>query len=105
MNFKNKLLFVLALLLLLSSYSIVTYLSQSDTVKALEVVENTSTIDGLPNDDPNEKPIERDNFFGSVLLPENRANDHGKNADDFKTIKLVENKPIEKSNMTNGTNF
>lgn len=48
MNFKNKLLFVLALLL--SSYNIAAYLSQSYTVKAFDVAENTPTIDGLPND-------------------------------------------------------
>ncbi|MBN2087981.1 T9SS type A sorting domain-containing protein [candidate division KSB1 bacterium] len=41
------------------------------------------------NDDPNENPKERDNFFGSVWVPEKAYNDHWMNADGFGTIKLM----------------
>ena len=33
------------------------------------------------NDDPNENPKTRDNFIGSVAVPEAYFNDHWKNAD------------------------
>jgi hypothetical protein len=41
------------------------------------------------NDDPNENPNERDNFFGSVWVPEKAYNDHWMNADGFGMIKLM----------------
>lgn len=41
------------------------------------------------NDDPNEKPLERDNFIGSVVVPESAYNDHWKNADLFRKAILV----------------
>ncbi len=40
------------------------------------------------NDDPNENPKTRDNFFGSVEVPEAHHNDHWINADWFGTLKL-----------------
>jgi len=57
------------------------------------------------NDDPAEDPKERDNFFGSVWVPEERNNDHWKNADDFGTLMLTQNDGAEKSEMTIGSNF
>jgi hypothetical protein len=42
------------------------------------------------NDDQNENPVERDNFFGSVKVPESAYNSHWENADWFGTIKLVD---------------
>ncbi|MBN2010569.1 T9SS type A sorting domain-containing protein [candidate division KSB1 bacterium] len=43
------------------------------------------------NDDPDENPKERDNFFGSVWVPAEAYNDHWMNADDFGVIKLIGN--------------
>ncbi len=40
------------------------------------------------NDDPNEEPKTRDNFIGSVAVPEANYNDHWMNADWFGTLKL-----------------
>lgn len=42
------------------------------------------------NDDPDESPKERDNFFGSVEVPEAEYNSHWENADGFGTMKLVD---------------
>jgi len=41
------------------------------------------------NDSINEEPKTRDNFFGSVEVPEDEYNDHWINADGFGTIKLI----------------
>ncbi len=41
------------------------------------------------NDDPGEKPAERDNFFGSVRVPEPEYNDHWKNADGYGAVLLT----------------
>ncbi|MBD3291004.1 T9SS type A sorting domain-containing protein, partial [candidate division KSB1 bacterium] len=41
------------------------------------------------NDDPNEDPKKRDNFFGSVWVPQSAYNDHWMNADGFGTIMLM----------------
>ncbi|MDD1674642.1 MAG: T9SS type A sorting domain-containing protein [Methanomicrobiales archaeon] len=41
------------------------------------------------NDDPAENPKSRDNFFGSVWVPEAAYNDHWMNADGFGTAQLV----------------
>ena len=41
------------------------------------------------NDDPNEDPKERDNFFGSVWVPESAYNDHWKDADGFGSMMLM----------------
>ncbi len=41
------------------------------------------------NDDPDENPKTRDNFIGSVEVPESNFNDHWMNADWFGTVKLV----------------
>ncbi len=42
------------------------------------------------NDDPNENPLSRDNFIGSVYVPESAYNDHWKNADGYGVVTLVE---------------
>jgi hypothetical protein len=41
------------------------------------------------NDDPNEEPKSRDNFIGSVAVPQANYNDHWMNADWFGKLKLV----------------
>jgi hypothetical protein len=41
------------------------------------------------NDDPNEEPKLRDNFFGSVFVPKEANNDHWKNADGFRKAILI----------------
>ena len=41
------------------------------------------------NDDPDENPKKRDNFFGSVWVPETANNDHWKDADGYGTIMLI----------------
>ena len=41
------------------------------------------------NDDPDENPKKRDNFFGSVWVPESANNDHWKNADGYGTLMLI----------------
>ncbi len=41
------------------------------------------------NDDPNEDPKKRDNFFGSVWVPESAFNDHWKEANGFGAIMLM----------------
>lgn len=41
------------------------------------------------NDDPNESPKERDNFFGSVAVSEENYNSHWMNSDDYGTLLLV----------------
>jgi len=41
------------------------------------------------NDSINEEPKTRDNFFGSVSVPEEEYNDHWINADGFGTIELI----------------
>ena len=41
------------------------------------------------NDDPDENPKKRDNFFGSVWVPESAKNDHWKDADGYGTIMLI----------------
>jgi hypothetical protein len=45
------------------------------------------------NDDPNENPKTRDNFFGSVWVPGAAYNDHWKNADYFGRMRLVSGRP------------
>ncbi len=40
------------------------------------------------NDDKNEMPKERDNFFGSVWVPKESNNDHWKNADGYRVVLL-----------------
>ena len=42
------------------------------------------------NDDPNESPLRRNHFFGSVDVPLSAYNDHWKQADWFGVAKLVE---------------
>ncbi|MBW6534834.1 MAG: T9SS type A sorting domain-containing protein [Mariniphaga sp.] len=42
------------------------------------------------NDDPNESPLRRDHFFGSVDVPLSAYNDHWKQADWFGVAKLVQ---------------
>lgn len=41
------------------------------------------------NDDPEEQPKERDNFFGSVWVSAARYNSHWENADDYGAVMLV----------------
>ncbi len=41
------------------------------------------------NDNPDENPKERDNFFGSVWVPEKAYNDHWMNADGFGKVMLM----------------
>ena len=41
------------------------------------------------NDDPNESPLERDNFFGSVWVPEEAYNDHWKDASGYGSLRLL----------------
>ena len=58
------------------------------------------------NDDPEEEPKIRDNFFGSVWVPEEEYNDHWINADGFGTIKLIgESGGIEDNNEIPGISF
>jgi hypothetical protein len=45
------------------------------------------------NDDPDENPKVRDNFFGSVWVPAAAYNDHWMNADYFGTIELASGNP------------
>ncbi|MEN8193482.1 MAG: FlgD immunoglobulin-like domain containing protein [Bacteroidota bacterium] len=52
------------------------------------------------NDDSDEEPKERDNFIGSVWVPESNYNDHWMNADFFGTLKLVSHKPTTIDNRT-----
>jgi len=42
------------------------------------------------NDDPDEDPLSRDNFIGSVYVTEEAYNDHWQNADGYGTLTLVE---------------
>jgi len=42
------------------------------------------------NDDPDEEPKTRDNFFGSVWVPAAEFNDHWMNADGYGRIKLID---------------
>jgi len=42
------------------------------------------------NDDPDEDPLARDNFIGSVYVTEEAYNDHWQNADGYGTLTLVE---------------
>lgn len=42
------------------------------------------------NDDQNEIPKTRDNFFGSVAVQQNANNDHWKNADEYRKVVLSE---------------
>ena len=43
------------------------------------------------NDDPDEHPLSRDNFIGSVIVTEEAYNDHWQNADGYGTLTLVKN--------------
>jgi len=43
------------------------------------------------NDNPDESPLSRDNFIGSVSVSEEAYNDHWQNADGYGTLTLVEN--------------
>ncbi len=75
------------------------------------VVLKTGDLMGLSiaycdNDDPNEEPKQRDNFIGSVWVPEEAYNDHWMNADFFGTIQLVgEPTGIEENGTTSPSNF
>lgn len=58
----------------------------------VELVENDIvglSIAYCDNDNPNELPKERDNFFGSVAVEEENYNDHWMNSDDYGTLMLV----------------
>jgi len=58
------------------------------------------------NDNPDESPKERDNFFGSVQVPAERYNDHWMNCDDYGTIKLVgEITSVKKLVQQSGSEF
>jgi len=58
------------------------------------------------NDDPEEDPKIRDNFFGSVWVPKEEYNDHWINADGFGTIKLIdEGSGIEDDLIIPGISF
>jgi hypothetical protein len=62
--------------------------------EASRVELSTGKISGLSlaycdNDSINEEPKTRDNFFGSVWVPEDEYNNHWINADGFGTIKLT----------------
>lgn len=48
------------------------------------------------NDNPDESPLKRDHFFGSVEVPAEAYNDHWKQADGFGVAKLVK-KPVTSS--------
>lgn len=69
---------------------------------------NEGKITGLSlaycdNDDPDEEPKTRDNFFGSVWVPEEEYNDHWQNADGFGTIELIgESSGIEDDIVNSG---
>ena len=58
------------------------------------------------NDDPNEIPKLRDNFFGSVFVTEEHYNDHWMNSDDYGILQLI-GKPtsIKNNNHQSKTNF
>jgi hypothetical protein len=77
-------------------FSLAVYDSSYDNSnpEASRVDLSTGKIMGLSlaycdNDSINEDPKTRDNFFGSVWVPEAEYNDHWINADGFGTIKLV----------------
>jgi hypothetical protein len=78
---------------------------------ASRVVLKTGDFMGLSiaycdNDDPNEEPKQRDNFIGSVWVPEEAYNDHWMNADFFGTIQLVgEPTGVEENCTTSPSNF
>jgi len=80
---------------------------ESDNVESARVQLKPGKEIGLSmayceNDDPDEVPKVRDNFFGSVWVPAAAYNDHWINADYFGTIKLVdvlENAVNNKMNM------
>jgi hypothetical protein len=58
------------------------------------------------NDSINEEPKTRDNFFGSVEVPEDEYNDHWINADGFGTIELIdESGGIDDNYETPGISF
>jgi hypothetical protein len=62
-----------------------------DTPEDSRVILNENKVMGLSiaycdNDQPDGK---RDNFFGSVWVPQERYNDHWKNADDFGLLRLI----------------
>ncbi len=70
--------------------------SYDHTNPAASLIElSTGKIMGLSmaycdNDDPDEDPLSRDNFIGSVYVPEAAYNDHWMNADGYGVITLVE---------------
>ncbi len=57
------------------------------------------------NDDPEEEPKTRDNFFGSVWVPEEEYNNHWINADGFGTIELTSGAGIEENSTIPGISF
>lgn len=58
------------------------------------------------NDSINEEPKERDNFFGSVWVPEEEYNSHWENADGYGTIKLMgEGSGVEDELIIPGISF
>lgn len=77
-------------------FSLAVYADTLDTLnpEASRVDLSEGKIIGLSlaycdNDSINEVPKTRDNFFGSVWVPEEEYNDHWMNADGFGTIKLI----------------
>ena len=48
------------------------------------------------NDGINEEPKSRDNFIGSVYVPQHKYNDHWQNASDFGTVKFAETDFVSK---------
>ncbi|MEO0293419.1 MAG: sugar-binding protein [candidate division WOR-3 bacterium] len=73
---------------------------QSSNPEAFRVNLTEGKIIGLSlayceNDDPNENPKVRDNFFGSVWVAHEDSNSHWMNADGFGTLKLLREEGIE----------
>jgi len=57
------------------------------------------------NDSINEEPKIRDNFFGSVWVPEEEYNNHWINADGFGTIELTSGAGVEEDSSIPGISF
>jgi len=58
------------------------------------------------NDNPDESPLSRDNFIGSVSVSEEAYNDHWQNADGYGTLTLVENSaPVATGHLDIGSDL
>ncbi|MBK7105067.1 MAG: T9SS type A sorting domain-containing protein [Ignavibacteriae bacterium] len=83
----------------------------NESPEASRVILKQNDIIGLSvaycdNDDPNETPKLRDNFFGSVFVTEENYNNHWMNSDDYGILQLIGNPTsVKSSKHESQTNF